>query len=427
MFKRLHRWGAVACAALALTACQTLPYSDDKRLPTPVVVADGSPERTAMNARVYDSAKAWVEQRFYKRDFGGIDFVGEAASRRDAAVARTTEPAFYEALNETLALLNDRHTRAVTPTRNLERARERREPTPSLGFGMRFVDDQLIVTSVRTGGPADLAGVQPGWRVDRLNGEPATRTSRLRRDLDAQVVLFTDAQDVEHELSLPSGALPPFVGEVVRRDDGVLVLRFSYFGPETRAWFDEQMRAVQADPPKGIVIDLRDNYGGLVVDVGRALAHFFPERQPYAYIEYGFLPRFPSRTRPPRDVWTGPAAVVIGDSSASGAEVFAATFKENARGPVVGVTSMGAVIAARSLDLPDGGRLTIGLRGFRTGAGNLLEGVGVTPDIAVVYRADELRRGRDAMIEAAAEAVLAAASAPDGTDAGRGLAGPLAR
>lgn len=74
-----------------------------------------------------------------------------------------------------------------------------------------------------------------------------------------------------------------------------------------------------------------------------------------------------------------------------------------------------------------GRKVTIGLRGFRTGAGNLLEGVGVTPDIAVVYRADELRRGRDAMIEAAAEAVLAAASAPDGTDAGRGLAGPLAR
>ena len=416
MLQSLHRWGAAACLALTLTACQTLPYSDDKRLPTPVVVADGSPERTAMNARVYDSATAWVEQRFYKRDFGGIDFVGEASSRRDAAVARPTEAGFYEALNETLALLNDRHTRATSPTRNLERARARREATPHMGFGMNLVEDQLIVTSIRPGGPADLAGVRLGWRVDRLNGEPARPDSRLRRDVDAQVLVFTDSLDVEHELTIPSTPLPPLVGQAVRRDDGVLVLSFDYFGPATRDWFDEQMQAAAADPPRGIVVDLRDNYGGLVVDVGRALSHFFPERRPYAYIEYGFLPRFPSQTRPSRHVWTGPAAVLISGASASGAEVFAATFKETARGPVIGATSKGAVIAARSLDLPDGGGLSIGVRGFRTGGGNVLEGVGVTPDIAIVYRADDLRQGRDAMIEAAAEAVLAAASAPDGTN-----------
>ena len=103
-----------------------------------------------------------------------------------------------------------------------------------------------------------------------------------------------------------------------------------------------------ADPPKGIVIDLRDNSGGYIHDVGRALAHFFPDRQPYAWVDFGYLPRFPYRTRPPRDVWTGPVAVVIGDGSASGAEVFAATFQETGRGPVFGLKSIGAVVASRA-------------------------------------------------------------------------------
>ena len=408
VFRVVRRLGAVVGAAVLLTGCQTfLPYTNEARVPTPVVVADGSAERVTLNSRVYDSAVNWVGQRFYKRDFGGIDWRTETAARREAAVAQPTERDFYRALNETLNLLGDRHTSATTPTRHRERTLERLEPTPNLGFSMRRIDGQLIVTSIRPGGPADLAGVQLGWRADRLNGEPASLASSLRKDLDVQVIVFTDGQDVEHEVGIPVVPLPPYLGDAVRRADGVLVLSFDYFAPATRRWFDDQMRAAVADPPQGIVIDLRDNSGGFVTDVGRALAHFFPDRQPYAWIDVGYLPRFPYRTRPPRDVWTGAVAVVIGDGSASGAEVFAATFQETDRGPVFGLKSMGAVVASRDLLLPDGGELSIGMRSFRSGAGNVLEGVGVTPDQEIPFRADELRQGRDAMIEAAAEAVLA--------------------
>lgn len=408
VFSTLRRLGAVAGAAVLLTGCQSfLPYDDDARIPTPVQVEDGSAAREALNARVYDSAVRWVGLRFYKRDFGGIDWAGEAAARREAALVQPTEGDFYRALNETLDLLGDRHTTALTPTRHRERTLARLEPTPNLGFSMRRIDDQLIVTSIRPGGPADLAGVQLGWRADRLNGEPVSVTSSLDKTLDVQVVVFTDGQDVEHEVRIPVVPLPPYLGDAVRRPDGVLVLSFDYFAPATRRWFDDQMRAAAADPPRGIVIDLRDNPGGFIDDVGRTLAHFFPDRQPYAWVDFGYLPRFPYRTRPPRDVWTGPVAVVIGDGSASGAEVFAATFQETGRGPVFGLRSMGAVVASRDLLLPDGGELSIGMRSFRSGAGAVLEGVGVTPDHEIQFRADELRQGRDAMIEAAAEAVLA--------------------
>lgn len=278
---------------------------------------------------------------------------------------------------------------------------------PDLGFSMAVIDSQFIVVKVVPGGSADLAGVKVGWRVDRLNGEPVTRQTRLGKDLDAQVVVFTDGQDVEREMSLRATALPPHVGEAMRRADGVLVLSFDYFGLETRRWFEAQIRAALADPPKGIVVDLRNNSGGVMTDVGRVLAPFFEHSQPYAFVDYGYLPRFANHTRPPRHVWTGPAAVVIGDASASGAEVFAATFQEAGRGPVIGGKSMGAVTVSRQLLLPDGGALRIGVRGFRSGAGRVLEGYGVTPDQEVQLRADELRQGRDAMIETAVEAVLA--------------------
>lgn len=92
VFSAVRRLGAVAAAAVLLAGCQSfLPYANDARVPTPVVVADGSAERAALNSRVYDSAVNWVGQRFYKRDFGGVDWRAETAARREAAVAQPTE------------------------------------------------------------------------------------------------------------------------------------------------------------------------------------------------------------------------------------------------------------------------------------------------------------------------------------------------
>ena len=57
-------------------------------------------------------------------------------------------------------------------------------------------------------------------------------------------------------------------------------------------------------------------------------------------------------------------------------------------------------------DLPDGGSLSVGVVGYRTGAGNLLEQVGVVPDIPVTASLAELRAGRDPALEAAVRAIL---------------------
>lgn len=400
-----RRFAAAMLAVLALSACQTLPYVDRDRLPTVPTVEDGSAERAAMNARVYDTAIEAVVRRFYKRDFGGVDFRAEAAARRPAALAAPTEAEFYTVLNQTLGTLGDRHTSALRPSRHLQRQRERLQPRRNLGFDMRVVEGQFIVTHVRENSPAQAAGVQRGWRVETLNGVPVSRETRLDSVQEHHVV-FTDADDETHERTVVEADLPPQLGHVERRDDGVLVISFDYFAPATAKWFETQMREALADPPRGIVIDLRDNSGGLLTSVGRTLAPFFAERQPYAYVEVGYLPRFPNRTPRRRTTYDGPVAVLLSPASASGAEVFAATFQEAGRGPVVGAKSAGAVIASRQIYLPDGGELSIGVRGFRSGQGRLLDGVGVTPDVSADLAAPDLRQGRDTVVEAAVTALL---------------------
>lgn len=401
----LNRFLAPLCLVLALSACQTLPYANDRTVPPVVQVQDGSAERAALNARTYDATIDWVSRRFYRRDFGGIDWRAEAAARRQAAVDQPDEPGFYRALNETLALLNDAHTRAVTPTRYRQRLRERREARPLIGFSMRVIDGQFIVTRVRPDAPA-AGRVQIGWRLDSIDGVAVTPAFVVARRPEHELV-FTDAEDQVHTVTLPEADLPPRPGETWTRDDGVVVLVLDYFTPASRAWLNDRMREISADPPPGLIVDLRDNGGGLLAAVGAALSPFFQTPQPYAYVQHGYIPRWPYRTRPWRQGYAGPVAVLTSGASASGAEVFAATMQETGRGRVFGARTRGAVIASRQLVLPDGGELSIGVRAFRSGQGRVLEGQGVTPDHEVAVTAGELRRGRDAVIEAAAAALLA--------------------
>lgn len=409
-FRRMGAILALAVAALTAAACETLPYTDDSYLPTPVVVADGSAERAVLNARVYDQAVAAVTQRFYRRDFGGVDWAAETAARRGDAVNASTELEFYTVLNGVLALLGDSHTQATPPTRHLERQRARLQPRPNLGFTMRVVEDQFIVVSVREDSPAAAAGVRPGWRVDAVDGSPVTRATRLER-ADTHHLVFTDHAGQVHERHIPEAELAPSPGRAWRREDGVMVISFDHFTPAVRDWFEARMREVVADPPAGLIVDLRDNTGGLLTAVGVTLSPFFAQRQPYAYVEVGYLPRLPYRTRPWRKGYEGPVAVLISPASSSGAEVFAATLQESGRGLVIGETSAGAVIASRQMALVDGGELSIGMRAFRSGQGRVLEGAGVTPDVTAALNAADLRRGIDPVVEVAVAALKAGGAA----------------
>lgn len=398
----------LALAALSLGACASSPYVTERTtVPTPVAVADASPERLALNIRVYDTSIRWVAQRFYKRDFGGIDWPADAAARREAALAQPTEEDFYRALNETLDLLGDGHTSALSPTRNRELEQARLEPSLTFDFLMARIERQFIVTYVLPGGKSEAAGIRVGWRVETVNGQLLGDRAAVDRQEDGEYELgFTDAAGLPHIALIGEAEIPFRVGVSERREDGILVLSFDYFGKATQDWFEAEMRKAIADPPVGIIVDLRDNRGGWIASVGRTLSPFFAGRQPYAFIEFGYLPRFPQLTRRWAQTYDGPVAVVVHEPSASGAEVFAATMRETGRGVVVGEKTRGSVVLSRQIDLPDGGELSIGIRTFRSGAGRILEGSGVTPDIDVAVTAAALRSGRDPMIEAAAARLL---------------------
>jgi carboxyl-terminal processing protease len=398
-------------------ACRPLPYENPDSLPAVVSPPDGSPERLAMNARVYDAVVRTVRLTFYDETFNGVDFRAEAAARRAEAIAQPDEARFYEALNETLELLGDGHTQAVRPADNLLNKRRRLQTAPTFGFSENVArlgdagEVQIFISTVREGGAAHAAGVQPGWRILSVDGHPWDDAWEGWRDRDGKTyeLRFDDAAGRVHTRALEARLMPRELGTATRTPDGVLVLRFMAFDEPTADWLEARLAEAQTDRPRAIVLDIRGNGGGETRAGARMVGSFFSEPVVMGYVRTVFG-RHPDKTRPGRVTWEGPLAIVQSSLSASMAEVLSATIQEQRRGRIVGQTSAGRVVDTVAFALPDGGQLLVGESEFRTARGTVLEGRGVTPDIPVVPTYDDLRHGRDPMLNAAVRAALESAA-----------------
>jgi carboxyl-terminal processing protease len=391
-------------ALVLLGACATLPGANERRVPEVAAVADASSERLALNGRVYDLVVEAVSEQHYQREERGAHWLEQAAAKRAEVVASPDEVGFYRGLNGVLAELGDKHTNAIRPFANRLTRQRRLGEGLDFGFSLAGASAGFVVDRVRPDGPAAKAGLQPGWRVDTVDGEPFVITGAYLEGEHRWG--FTDAQDQPHLATFAAAPLPREVGYIERTPEGVLVITFNTFDGPSREWVQAQLAAAQADPPPGIIIDLRGNGGGDAWELRRILSPFFIEPTAYGIVDSGPIFGGVRKTGRWRTPWTGPMAVLISGRTASAAELFAAAIQESGRGPVVGSKSAGAVVASRHFDLPDGGMLSIGIRSFRTAAGVTLEHSGVTPDVVTAPTLDDLRQGRDVTLRAAVVALL---------------------
>jgi carboxyl-terminal processing protease len=390
----------VALAMLSLGACASIPYARTYESQGIEQPADGSPERAALNAEVYDAVVRYTEKLFYKPDFGGVPFVAEAEARRAEAVAQPTSDGLHVELTELLDLLNDDHTVTLSPLER-ERYYELLKGGQATGYGFTVTPrgDERFVATVVPGSPAELAGVMPGWRIESAGGlsvllaiPPVVgRTDTL---------VFVDDADQRHSLDLTGMQMPlrpRFVAE--RRDGNIAYIRFDDFDRPRYDQLKAEMQTFADDPPAGLIIDLRTNGGGELRFTGLALSWLFAEKQAFVVVEGRFVNERLTVVPPPQP-YLGPVVMLIGPGTASAAEILSGVAQEKGRATIVGLRSRGAVTGTQPIELPDGGLLRVGSIVMTTPGGHNLEGTGVAPDIEVPDDWAARRAGRDPTLEA---------------------------
>ena len=365
-------------------------------------------DRARLNQRVFDRVWSEVRRGYYDPTLHGVDWDAARARYRPEALAAVDERGLYRVVNTMLDLLDDGHAAASPPAAvRRQDVQFARRAVMGLTLMRGETPDDWTVERIRPGSPAEEAGVQLGWSLNSVDGRPWGPDVETHEGQPVQLVL-TDETGQRRETALTPrvmDAIEPFTADKSR--PGVLVLRVEQFDKGLGAWMGSELEGLPADVD--VVLDLRGNPGGRLMEAEAVLTCFLPRNQVWATrtgrTGRAVALRAAGDCGDRRDPSANAVAVLVDQGSRSAAELTPAALQEARRGIVVGEKTGGSVLIAQETNLPDGGRLTLSRADFVTSGGTRLEKHGVTPDIAAPRSVAQRRAGDDPALEVAIAAL----------------------
>ena len=267
----------------------------------------------------------------------------------------------------------------------------------------------LLVVGVVPGSPAAFAGIKPGDTVLEVDG-----TRMQNRDLEdfldsirgkpGTEVLLTiraagSSTPVLHRLTRKAFIINPVPLHAVRRfPGGIGYIRIDSFNRHTvRGMLSAVAHLQKTGRLRGLILDLRNNPGGMV-DAALELVSCFlkPGLTVFSAVGRDAVNPKQVKTLSGRQALTGlPLAVLVNEFSASASEITAGALKDHKRAVVIGGKTYGKGVIQEVRSLPNGGAIRYTKAFYRTPAGEKIDGVGVTPDVAIhVSRQDTLLLAR---------------------------------
>ncbi|HEX6118847.1 MAG TPA: S41 family peptidase [Dongiaceae bacterium] len=351
-----------------------------------------------------------VNSSFDAEDWGDLtsDVLSEA-SRDSEKIKDAPQEKIYEAMFSGIVGKLDQFSR-YAGTQAARENRASREGFGGIGVRISVEDDQVRVVSVMHYTPAERMGLKDDDLIQDIDGAPTKGLSqdevvdRLRGSIDSRVDVTIERANVKDPfvVSITRALVVP---ETVsyRREGDVAYFRIYSFNAETAASLKRAVSdAEQEIGPRleGLIIDLRDNPGGLL-DQSVAVSNLFLTEGRVVSTQG----RHPDSNQyfeaSGEDITDGkPIVVLVDGNSASAAEIVAAALQDNRRAVVVGSNTYGKGTVQILQPLPNQGELTLTWARFHAPSGYTLHHLGVLPSVCTsLYRsADEvmqdLRNGR---------------------------------
>jgi carboxyl-terminal processing protease len=296
-----------------------------------------------------------------------------------------------------------------------------------IGVEVDFQDEYVTVIAPIEGSPAFRAGVLPGDRiiaidnlpvrgkssdalVRQMRGAAGTKvTLTVRRTGSEKLLYFTLAREVISVASIGAKLLK----------GNVAYLRIKTFQTGTHDELLENVGKLKEDAGSidGIVLDLRNNPGGLVNEASAVADEFLSGGVIYTTRHRGKIVD-EQRAAPSGALRRGSMVVLVNEYSASAAELLAGALQDNRRANVVGATTFGKGSVQTIIDLPDGAGLRLTTMRYYTPRGRAIQAQGIRPDVFVeaAYVADKsfgVIRERDLENHLPAEGPPGSTPAPD--------------
>jgi carboxyl-terminal processing protease len=288
----------------------------------------------------------------------------------------------------------DPHSAFMPPNMFKEMQEETKGRFEGLGIEITVKDGILTVVSPIEGTPAFRAGVLAGDQIIKIDGEltknftlvDSVKRMRGPRGTKVTITIMREGLTKPKDFTLVREVIPvrSVRYELLEKNYGYV--RISQFQEKTDSDFEKAMKALEEESKgalKGLVLDLRNNPGGLLDQAVKISDHF---------IDSGIIVSIDGRREEAKQKWPAhpdgtvtryPLVVLVNGGSASGAEIVAGAIQDHGRGILVGTQTFGKGSVQTIIPLKDGSGLRLTTARYYTPSGRSIQAKGIVPDIIV--------------------------------------------
>lgn len=259
-----------------------------------------------------------------------------------------------------------------------------------IGAHVSMRDGQLVIIAPMQGSPAEKAGIRPGDVILAINGGSTAQITLLeavakirgKKGTSVDLLVLHLNQSEPLTITVTRGVIPLNSVRLTMLEDGVGHLRIFSFGDKTNEELEKALKEFREAKGTGLVLDLRNNPGGLLRSVVEVASQFLDDGLVLYEVDA-------QGQRTDWEVKSGGDArdirmvVLVNQFSASASEVLSGALMDHDRAEVIGVTTFGKGSVNTLRPLSDGSGIYFTIGRWYTPLGTLIEGEGITPDIIV--------------------------------------------
>ena len=259
-----------------------------------------------------------------------------------------------------------------------------------IGAEIQQSDDSIVVVAPIKGSPAEKAGIKPNDKILSVDGE-----SLQGKSSSEAVLLIRGEKGTSVELEIErNGSSKPLKISIVRDTipidtvygelgkDGIAKIQITSFSEHTSQELVDLLNDYSKKEMKGIVLDLRQNPGGLLEEVEKIISLFVPKGEVIYQIEHknGSIDKVTSQNSSNMDI---PLVVLIDGGSASASEIFAGAVNQSADVPLIGEKSFGKGTVQTTSQFTDGSNIKYTIDKWLTPNGSWIHEKGIEPTVPV--------------------------------------------
>ncbi|RJQ66032.1 MAG: S41 family peptidase [Desulfobacteraceae bacterium] len=361
--KNASRWALVGIIALAIALFIPGAYQNSA----------ANKEETYRNLKIFSDVLDIVEK----------DYVDEV----------TPKKLIEDAIQGMVSSL-DPHSSLLTPDALKELQIDTQGEFTGIGIHVTMRDNLVTVISPIEGTPAYNAGIKAGDKIIKVDGKPtdnlteAVKLMRGPKGTEVTITILREGEPKPVDFKLVRDLIPINSVKATLLQPGYGYVWVTHFRENTADDLVAALEQMEKSDPglKGLVLDLRDNPGGVLEQAIRISDIFIDEG--VIMTSKGRLKRHTrvynaTKNGKPR---TYPVVVLINGGSASASEIVAGALQDSKRALIVGTTSFGKGSVQAIENLRDGYALKLTIARYYTPSGRSIQAKGVEPDIAVPHR-----------------------------------------